>query len=182
MPDTETVDDFFTAPAETALAERPENQIVLPGADSGMMQMAEFLSKSDVIPAQYRGKIANCFIAVEFAQRTGFPAMTVMQNMVPIMGKPTWSSQFLIAMINACGKFDPLEFQYFGERGTDEYGCRAITNRIGSGRELVGTDITIAMARAEGWLDKKGSKWLTMGQQMLAYRAATFFARLPQLH
>ena len=34
------------------------------------------------------------------------------------------------------------------------------------------------MAEAEGWTSKKGSKWLTMGDQMLQYRAAAFFARV----
>jgi hypothetical protein len=35
----------------------------------------------------------------------------------------------------------------------------------------------MAMASAEGWLNKPGSKWKTMPGQMMRYRAATFFAR-----
>jgi hypothetical protein len=34
------------------------------------------------------------------------------------------------------------------------------------------------MAKAEGWLDKGGSKWKTMPELMLRYRAGTFFGRL----
>jgi hypothetical protein len=34
------------------------------------------------------------------------------------------------------------------------------------------------MAKAEGWLDKAGSKWKTMPELMLKYRAAAFFGRL----
>jgi hypothetical protein len=34
------------------------------------------------------------------------------------------------------------------------------------------------MAKAEGWIDKNGSKWKTMPEQMLMYRAATFFCRV----
>ena len=33
------------------------------------------------------------------------------------------------------------------------------------------------MAQKEGWSTKPGSKWLTMSEQMLAYRAGSFFAR-----
>ena len=33
------------------------------------------------------------------------------------------------------------------------------------------------MAKAEGWLQKQGSKWQTMPDLMLRYRAAAFFAR-----
>jgi hypothetical protein len=34
------------------------------------------------------------------------------------------------------------------------------------------------MAEKEGWLRKNGSKWQTMPQVMLRYRAASFFARM----
>jgi hypothetical protein len=33
------------------------------------------------------------------------------------------------------------------------------------------------MAKAEGWYAKNGSKWQTMPEQMLRYRAASFFVR-----
>jgi hypothetical protein len=36
----------------------------------------------------------------------------------------------------------------------------------------------MAMAKAEGWSTKSGSKWVTMPEQMLRYRAAAFFARI----
>jgi len=32
------------------------------------------------------------------------------------------------------------------------------------------------MVKAEGWLDKSGSKWKTMPDVMFKYRAASFFA------
>ena len=38
-------------------------------------------------------------------------------------------------------------------------------------------DVTIGMAKAEKWYDKNGSKWKTMSQLMLQYRAATFLIR-----
>lgn len=34
------------------------------------------------------------------------------------------------------------------------------------------------MAKAEGWISKNGSKWRTMPQVMLRYRAASFFSRM----
>jgi hypothetical protein len=34
------------------------------------------------------------------------------------------------------------------------------------------------MAKAEGWFAKNGSKWKTMPELMLRYRAAAFFGRL----
>lgn len=34
------------------------------------------------------------------------------------------------------------------------------------------------MVKAEGWLDKSGSKWKTMPDQMFQYRSASFFGRI----
>ncbi len=34
------------------------------------------------------------------------------------------------------------------------------------------------IAKSEGWIDKAGSKWKTIPEQMKAYRAATFWTRL----
>jgi hypothetical protein len=46
------------------------------------------------------------------------------------------------------------------------------------GNKVVGAKITIQMAKDEGWFAKSGSKWLTMPEQMLMYRAGAFFARV----
>src|SRR5690606_5898335 len=37
--------------------------------------------------------------------------------------------------------------------------------------------VTIGLAKKEGWYTKNGSKWQTMPEQMLMYRAAAFFVR-----
>jgi hypothetical protein len=100
-----------------------------------------------------------------------------------VHNKPAWSSQFLIACINKSGLFKtPLRYRFSGKEGTDEYGCVAwaVDN---SGEILESTKITVDMAKKEGWWSKKDkqgkecSKWQTMPEQMLRYRAATFFAR-----
>ena len=47
-----------------------------------------------------------------------------------------------------------------------------------TGERLEGPPASIAMAKAEGWYAKNGSKWKTMPELMLRYRAAAFFGRL----
>jgi hypothetical protein len=37
--------------------------------------------------------------------------------------------------------------------------------------------VSVGMAKKEGWYGKTGSKWQTMPQQMLMYRAASWFVR-----
>ena len=65
---------------------------------------------------------------------------------------------------------------FFGEKGADSRGCRIEAIRVSDGEMVYGTDVTISMAKAEGWMSN--SKWKNMPEQMLAYRAAAFFARV----
>jgi hypothetical protein len=142
-------------------------------------RMARALCSSTIVPEIYRGEanLGNTIIALELSHRVGASVMAVMQCMTPIHGKPSWSSTFLIATVNTCGRFTPLRFRWQGQEGTDAWGCRAVAKEKTSGEELVGSLITIAMSKAEGWYSKAGSKWKTMPEQMLAYRAAAFWTR-----
>lgn len=149
------------------------------GAFTSAQRMARALCSSTLVPENYRGEanIGNALIALELSHRVGASVMAVMQSMTPIHGKPSWSAAFLIATVNTCGRFSPLRFRWQGQEGTDNWGCRAVAKEKESGEELVGSLITIGMAKAEGWYSKAGSKWKTMPEQMLTYRAAAFWTR-----
>ena len=136
------------------------------------------LVKSNLIPDTFRGNVGDCLIALEYAQRINASPMMVMQNLYVVHGKPAWSSQFLIACINKSGKFSPLRYEMTGTEGKDDYGCIAWAIDKSNGEQLKSPKVTIAMAKSEGWVNKNGSKWKTMPELMLRYRAATMFARL----
>lgn len=138
-------------------------------------RMAKALASSDLVPSSYKGNVANCLVALEIAQRTGSSALAVMQSLNIIHGRPSWSSTYIIAAINACGRFAPLRFSITGQGDKKE--CFAWTVDK-NGERLEGPAVSIAMAKAEGWMDKNGSKWKTMPDLMLRYRAASFFGRL----
>ena len=144
-----------------------------------VQRMAKALASSTLVPDAYRGEanLGNCIIALELSQRIGASVMAVMQSMVPIHGKPTWSASFLIATVNSCGRFSPMRFRWVGKEGTDEWGCRAYAVERDSNLELVGALVNINMAKIEGWYGKSGSKWKTMPEQMLQYRAGAFWCR-----
>ena len=135
-------------------------------------------SESTIVPEAYRKNIANCMIANDIANRLGMPAIMVMQNLHIVMGRPSWSSPFLIAMTNNSRRFTPLRFKFVGEEGKDSFGCECYATDKESGEVLVGSPVTIGMAKAEGWYTKNGSKWPTMPKQMLMYRSAAFFVRI----
>jgi hypothetical protein len=141
-------------------------------------RMAMALVSSTMVPEAYRGKdnLGNAIIALEMAQRVGASPMAVMQNLHIIHGRPSWSSAFIIAALNSCGRFSPLRFRVEGEG--DARICVAWANERGSSEVLEGPPASIEMAKAEGWYSKNGSKWKTMPELMLRYRAAAFFGRL----
>ena len=163
----------------TTQQQQPLSAFSSENAFVSVQRMAKALASSTLVPDSYRGEanLGNCIIALELSQRIGASVMAVMQSMVPIHGKPTWSAAFLIATVNSCGRFSPMRFRWVGKEGTDDWGCRAYAVEREGNLELVGALVTIAMAKAEGWYGKSGSKWKTMPEQMLQYRAAAFWTR-----
>lgn len=163
------------------------------------------ICSSNLVPETFRNNIANGLIAYELAQRTGYGIFTVMQNTHVIEGRPGWKSEFIAASINGCGIFDSLEYEYtdLGEIDADysvwtgpkgnrqkelkkvrvqNIECRAYARKKATNKVVYGPRVSIKMAVEEGWYGKDGSKWKTMPELMLAYRAATFFGRLHVPH
>lgn len=185
-----------------------------------LQRVAKALCASTLVPAQYRaftevkdrGRVTghtpnpaglpNCVVALNMANRMGADPLLVMQNLYVIEGRPSWSSQFIIAAINHCGRFSPLRFEISEPGKAEEVSyqatvwksgnrieetrkvkvrhqtCRAWVIEKETGDRLDGPTVSIQMAIDESWLTKNGSKWLTMPEVMLRYRAASFFGRL----
>lgn len=147
-------------------------------SDNFMMatQMAKAFANSTIVPKEYQGNFANGLVAIDMANRLKTSPLTVMQNLDIIQGRPSWRASFLIGMINGSGKYD-FELQ-FDEKQKDgkPFSCTCWTEK--NGRKVTGITVDMDMANAEGWTKKSGSKWITMPQVMLRYRAASFFARM----
>lgn len=140
-------------------------------------RMATALSKSDLVPKEYKENLPNCILALEMSQRIGMNPLMIMQNMYIVHGKPSWSGQFMVACINGSGNFSPLRYELSGKEGADSRTCIAWAYDKASGDRLESTPVSIKMAKDEGWYQKNGSKWKTMPELMLRYRSATFFGR-----
>ena len=138
------------------------------------LKMAESLAKSDLIPDNYKGKPESCLIAIDVARQIGSRSpLFVMQNLFVVKGKPSWSGQYCDAIVRA--NFKKVKVDLSGEG--DERGCK-VTAYDENDNFCEGTRITIRMAKQEGWFNKTGSKWQTMPDLMLQYRAFAFFARI----
>jgi hypothetical protein len=171
---------------ETAVVEKKEHINMVASLENGIysssdtfklaFQMAQGLSQSTLVPMAFQNNPSNCLIALEQSNRLNISPMAVMQNLYIVQGKPSFSSSFIIGLINASGKYD-MELQFDEEEKDGKpYACTCWTEL--NGRKVTGIKITMEMAEKEGWLRKNGSKWQTMPQVMLRYRAASFFARM----
>lgn len=174
----------------TEVAEKKETKVavkhdtdfskgIFGSSDNWLMagQMAKVLSGSTIVPKEYQKNEANAMVAIEIANRLRTSPLLVMQNLYVIQGRPSWSAQFLIASVNASGKYDmELRYEEKQDKNGKPYSCKCWTTK--DGRRVDGIEVTMDMARDEGWLSKSGSKWKTMPQLMLRYRAAAFFSRM----
>lgn len=140
-------------------------------------RMAKALAASSMVPKAYINNVPNCMIAMEAASRVGVSVLAVMQNLDIIHGMPSWRAKFLIASINASGRFTPLRYEWAGEPGKRSWACRAKARSKEDGELCLGSWITWEMVDKEGWAKKNGSKWQTMPEQMFMYRAASFWQR-----
>lgn len=171
---------------EVAIAEKKEHINMVANLENGIYsssdtfklayQMAQGLAQSTLVPQTFQNNPSNCLIALEQSNRLGISPMAVMQNLYIVQGKPSFSSSFVIGLINASKKYD-MELQFDEEEKDGKpYACTCWTTL--DGRRVNGIKITMDMADKEGWTKKNGSKWITMPQVMLRYRSASFFARM----
>lgn len=168
-------------PATAPLAPRNDTA-VMPGFNSASswdlaQRIGKAFAASDLVPKQYQGNLANCIVALEMANRMGASPLMVMQNLYIVHGNPGWSSKFLIACFNQCGRYSTMRYEFDRNAKGDATSCRAWAVEKATGEKLIGSKITLEMAKAEGWSTKTGSKWQTMPEQMLIYRAAAFMIR-----
>ncbi|HEA67972.1 MAG TPA: hypothetical protein ENI07_14295 [Desulfobacterales bacterium] len=153
-------------------------------------RVAKMFAEATMVPEDYRKNIGNCMIALNYAWRLGVDELQLMQSLYIIYGKPGIEGKLVIALINACGRYEPLEFiedkDLVNGQKTDDKGCIARAKEIKSGKVLDGPKVDWKMVKAEGWdKDKQNkttsrvqkSKWNTMPQLMFHYRAAAFFGR-----
>lgn len=146
-----------------------------------MQRMGQMYAGSTIVPDRFKTNIGDCVIAIDMAQRMGANPIMVMQNLYVVYGNPSFSSKFLVATINASGKYSTLDYEFKGTQGQDDWGCRVVAFDINDKEHKhpkCGDYVDIKMAKDEGWYGKNGSKWKTMPALMLRYRAAAFWQRV----
>lgn len=133
---------------------------------------ATALSKSAFFPNALKNDVASAVIIYDLANRMNISVMEVAQSIFIIYNKPSFETKFLVARLNDSGKIKGSLRTVIGDDKKSAY-CEAtcsVTNEI-----LKGMTYTLDIAKAEGLIDKQGSKWKTMPELMLRYRAQSNF-------
>lgn len=140
-----------------------------------MQRAAKALSASTLVPPQYRamtevksyGKVTgyeanvsglpNCIVALNMAERMKADPLMIMQNLHIIEGRPSWSSAFIVAAINSCGRFLPLRYELTrpGEPTEVEYTANEWINKV---RTEVKKKITVRHQSCVAWTVEKGTE------------------------
>jgi len=136
-------------------------------------RVGKMLAASTMVPDHFKNNIGNCVIALNFADRVGVDPFMAMQKMYVIHGKPAIETQLAIALVNKSGRYTPIQYKFNEKRDT----CIAYATNKETKEVCEGPPVSLQMAKDEGWMSKQGSKWKTLPDLMLRYRAAMFFAR-----
>ena len=153
--------DVFSDPQAFALAE----------------QAATRLADSRLIPEHFRGKAADCLLAVAMSRQMGLSPLVVMQGIHMVKGKMGWGAPFLIALAKQHGihirwRVEPLTPDAI--RGIRNLSVTAYSTLPGD-TTPVEVNITTAQAVEAGWTGNDQYKHSC--ELMLKYRSATWLVR-----
>lgn len=130
-------------------------------------------AKSTLVPDHYKNNVGNVMVAMNMANRLNADILMVMQNLYIVHGKPAWSAQFMIACFNSSKLFSAIKYR-LNDAKTE---CVAYCTELETGDVIESPTVSLAMAEAEKWSTKNGSKWKNLSELMLRYRSATFLIR-----
>ena len=158
----------------TELARRAEPPAVRPIESSSIkwqrmdggtqMEMAEFLSNTEIIPKEYRKKPGNIYVAAEMGTAHGWGPIQAMQNIAVVHGTPQLYAEAMRALVIMAGH----KFQVHERTATS---CRVTIERSDG---LSSADVTYTIQEATQAGDvAKNPNYKTRPQRMLFARATS---------
>ncbi|MFD2207184.1 hypothetical protein [Kiloniella antarctica] len=158
----------------------PSNSPMAAYTDAGlftqMQRAGNMLSSSQLVPKHLQGKQADCTLVCIMALDMQINPIMLAQNIYFVHGSPGWKTTYLISRANQCGKLaHPIRFETEGEGEAMKVTAIAKLKDEFGGNEIKQT-VSFKMAKAEGWTSN--SKYKSLPELMLSYRAATFLIRL----
>lgn len=160
-------------PQLPALAVGADISALVPSSFAEVMQIADVLAKSEMVPAAYKSKPANCVVAMLFGMEIGLPPLASLQHVAVVNGRPTLYGDGQLAVAMGRGQVEDFEERIEGEGEAMRAVCRV--KRRGVATEAVQT-YTVADAKKAGLWGKAGP-WTQHPKRMLTMRARAFALR-----
>lgn len=132
------------------------------------IRFAEILSKSDIVPKDFKGNSGNILVAIQWGLELGLQPMQAMQNIAVINGRPSLWGDAVIGIVRGSPLCEHIYETDDGETAT----CRV--KRRGE-EEQVRT-FSMTDAKAAGLAGKQGP-WAQYPKRMRQMRARAFALR-----
>lgn len=132
------------------------------------LTFSQYLADSDMVPKDFKGKPANCLIAIQWGMEIGLKPLQAMQNIAVINGRPSLWGDALIALARS----SPL-CEYIIETQTDTVATCRVKRRGEPEQERT---FSMTDAKLAGLVGKQGP-WGQYPKRMMQMRARAFAIR-----
>ena len=149
------------------------NKLITTSAQSldTYMQLADKLSKAELVPQQYRGKPNNILVAIQWGMELGLTPMRALQSIAIINGKASIYGDELLGLVKSHPAFRGCE-----EKVEDNVATCTIKRDV-AGEIEVTTRTFSKQDAVTGKLWNKPGPWQQYPQVMLKHRARGFAIR-----
>lgn len=132
------------------------------------LTFSKYLADSDMVPKDFKGKPANCLVAIQWGMELGLKPLQAMQNIAVINGRPALWGDAVIAIVRG----SPLCEFVIEEDDGETARCRV--KRRGEPEQV--RTFSMADAKAAGLMGKQGP-WSQYPKRMRQMRARAFALR-----
>ena len=151
-----------------AITERQTTLDLSPQTFEQALTFSKYLADSDLVPKDFKGKPANCLIAMQWGAELGLKPLQSLQNLAVINGRPALWGDAVIALVLSS---PACEYVTEDDDGHTAY-CRV--KRKGAPEQV--RTFSIDDARAAGLSGKQGP-WTQYPKRMRQMRARAFALR-----
>lgn len=132
------------------------------------MKLAEYLSKSSIVPKELQGNPGNILVAIGMGQEVGLGPLQAIQNIMVVNGKPSCWGDAVLGLVRASGLLESIKEVLVGELAT------CTVKRVNE--EAIVREFSLDDAKRAG-LNSKPGPWQTYPKRMLQMRARAWALR-----
>ncbi|WP_313250817.1 recombinase RecT [Stenotrophomonas sp.] len=157
------------AQQQSTVVAQPRQQFDLsPQTFEQALTFCNYLADSDLVPKDFKGKPANCLIAIQWGAELGLKPLQALQNLAIINGRPALWGDAVIALVRSSPLCESITESDDGKTAT----CKV--KRRGEEEEV--RTFSMDDARAAGLAGKQGP-WTQYPKRMRQMRARAFALR-----